>query len=134
MVGQILLSCSKVFSLYKGLIIQLICQNILSIVSLQHFKVRSCLEKRKKEGEFLKKRGRESMGNVGEIEEIQWLSSSISTSPTTLPLLSLNHVSFVCKSVSKSVRFYEEVLGFVLIKRPSSFNFEGAWYAYYTAF
>ncbi|XVE67468.1 hypothetical protein DITRI_Ditri08aG0163800 [Diplodiscus trichospermus] len=67
------------------------------------------------------------MGNVGEIEELQWLSSSTSTSPTTLPLLSLNHVSFVCKSVSKSVRFYEEVLGFVLIKRPSSFKFEGAW-------
>ncbi|XP_043706315.1 metallothiol transferase FosB-like isoform X2 [Telopea speciosissima] len=43
------------------------------------------------------------------------------------PQLSLNHVSFVCKSVSRSVRFYEEVLGFVLIKRPSSFNFEGAW-------
>ena len=71
------------------------------------------------------------MGNIGEIEEMQWLSSSTSTSPTTLPLLSLNHVSFVCKSVSKSVRFYEEVLGFVLIKRPSSFNFEGAWYACY---
>ncbi|KAG9443977.1 hypothetical protein H6P81_015317 [Aristolochia fimbriata] len=46
---------------------------------------------------------------------------------TPLPLLSLNHVSFVCKSVSKSVRFYEEVLGFVLIKRPSSFKFQGAW-------
>ncbi|KAG9443976.1 hypothetical protein H6P81_015316 [Aristolochia fimbriata] len=46
---------------------------------------------------------------------------------TPLPLLSLNHVSFVCKSVSESVRFYEEVLGFVLIKRPSSFKFEGAW-------
>lgn len=67
------------------------------------------------------------MGNVGEIEEIQWLSSSTSTSPTTLPLLSLNHVSFVCKSVSESVKFYEQVLGFVLIKRPSSFKFEGAW-------
>ncbi|XVF45904.1 hypothetical protein PTKIN_Ptkin02bG0245700 [Pterospermum kingtungense] len=66
------------------------------------------------------------MGNVGEIEEIQWLSSSTSNSPT-LPLLSLNHVSFVCKSVSKSVKFYEEVLGFVLIQRPSSFKFEGAW-------
>ncbi|KAL3538514.1 hypothetical protein ACH5RR_001880 [Cinchona calisaya] len=46
---------------------------------------------------------------------------------TQLPLLSLNHVSYVCKSVSRSVRFYEEVLGFVLIKRPSSFDFEGAW-------
>ncbi|RWR97214.1 metallothiol transferase FosB-like protein [Cinnamomum micranthum f. kanehirae] len=45
----------------------------------------------------------------------------------SLPLLSLNHVSFVCESVSESVRFYEEVLGFVMIKRPSSFKFEGAW-------
>ncbi|XP_058088314.1 glyoxylase I 4-like [Magnolia sinica] len=46
---------------------------------------------------------------------------------SSLPLLSLNHVSFVCKSVSRSVTFYEDVLGFVLIKRPSSFKFEGAW-------
>ncbi|XP_015958798.1 glyoxylase I 4 isoform X2 [Arachis duranensis] len=44
-----------------------------------------------------------------------------------LPLLSLNHVSFVCKSVTESVQFYEDVLGFVLIKRPSSFKFQGAW-------
>nr|GMD10112.1 metallothiol transferase FosB-like [Ipomoea batatas] len=44
-----------------------------------------------------------------------------------LPLLALNHVSFVCKSVSNSVDFYERVLGFVMIKRPSSFDFEGAW-------
>ncbi|KAF9684963.1 hypothetical protein SADUNF_Sadunf03G0004900 [Salix dunnii] len=36
--------------------------------------------------------------------------------------LSLNHVSFVCKSVPESVKFYDEVLGFVLIKRPSSFK------------
>ncbi|MED6143144.1 Glyoxylase I 4, variant 2 [Stylosanthes scabra] len=42
-------------------------------------------------------------------------------------LLALNHVSFVCKSVSESVKFYENVLGFLLIKRPSSFNFQGAW-------
>ncbi|XP_042056973.1 metallothiol transferase FosB-like [Salvia splendens] len=44
-----------------------------------------------------------------------------------LPLLSLNHVSYVCKSVQKSVEFYVKVLGFVLIQRPSSFKFEGAW-------
>ncbi|EOX90901.1 hypothetical protein QUC31_002836 [Theobroma cacao] len=44
-----------------------------------------------------------------------------------LPLLSLNHVSLLCRSVWDSVRFYEEVLGFVLIKRPSSFKFNGAW-------
>lgn len=59
------------------------------------------------------------------MDEIQLFPSS--SSSKTLPLLSLNHVSYVCKSVAKSVRFYEDVLGFVLIKRPSSFDFEGAW-------
>ncbi|KAF8404202.1 hypothetical protein HHK36_009085 [Tetracentron sinense] len=49
------------------------------------------------------------------------------SSASKVPLLSLNHVSFVCESVSRSVIFYQDVLGFVLIKRPSSFNFEGAW-------
>ncbi|QCD76434.1 uncharacterized protein LOC114186926 [Vigna unguiculata] len=60
---------------------------------------------------------------MGKIEK----GSLSSASATPLPLLSLNHVSFVCKSVSESVKFYEDVLGFVLIKRPSSFKFEGAW-------
>ncbi|KAL6224514.1 hypothetical protein ACLB2K_003369 [Fragaria x ananassa] len=54
-----------------------------------------------------------------EIEEVK--------SCEALPLLSLNHVSLLCRSVWDSMRFYEEVLGFVLIKRPSSFNFNGAW-------
>ncbi|XP_043706314.1 metallothiol transferase FosB-like isoform X1 [Telopea speciosissima] len=63
------------------------------------------------------------MGSKREIEEEEVMGWSSSMEPQ----LSLNHVSFVCKSVSRSVRFYEEVLGFVLIKRPSSFNFEGAW-------
>lgn len=44
-----------------------------------------------------------------------------------LPLLSLNHVSFVCKSVTASRKFYEAVLGFQVVKRPSSFDFEGVW-------
>ncbi|XP_039132876.1 metallothiol transferase FosB-like [Dioscorea cayenensis subsp. rotundata] len=48
-------------------------------------------------------------------------------STPVLPLMSLNHVSFLCSSVSRSVKFYEEVLGFVSIKRPSSFKFHGAW-------
>ncbi|CAL1361197.1 unnamed protein product [Linum trigynum] len=55
-----------------------------------------------------------------EIEEV-------SSCGEALPLLSLNHVSLLCRSVLDSARFYEEVLGFVLIKRPSSFNFTGAW-------
>ncbi|KAL2536980.1 Lactoylglutathione lyase/glyoxalase I family protein [Forsythia ovata] len=57
----------------------------------------------------------------GEVEEMMCVSAK------KLPLLSLNHVSFLCKSVKISVQFYEQVLGFVLIKRPSSFDFEGAW-------
>ncbi|RZC66549.1 hypothetical protein C5167_010242 [Papaver somniferum] len=48
-------------------------------------------------------------------------------SNSALPLLSLNHVSYICKSVTESAKFYQDVLGFVLIKRPSSFQFEGAW-------
>ncbi|KAK3028260.1 hypothetical protein RJ639_037594 [Escallonia herrerae] len=64
--------------------------------------------------------GREIV-NAGEDEMLKWSSSK------QLPLLSLNHVSYVCKSVATSAKFYEDVLGFVLIKRPSSFDFEGAW-------
>ncbi|XP_009618674.1 glyoxylase I 4-like [Nicotiana tomentosiformis] len=49
------------------------------------------------------------------------------SSEKRMPLLALNHVSYVCKSVPKSVQFYVEVLDFVLVQRPSSFDFEGAW-------
>lgn len=44
-----------------------------------------------------------------------------------LPLTSLNHISLVCRSVKESINFYENVLGFVPVKRPGSFNFDGAW-------
>lgn len=54
----------------------------------------------------------------------------LSSTSSALPLLSLNHVSYVCKSLADSVKFYVDVLGFVLIKRPSSFKFEGAWYVF----
>jgi hypothetical protein len=46
-----------------------------------------------------------------------------------LPLASLNHISIVCRSVEASLRFYTDVLGFVPIRRPGSFDFGGAWYA-----
>ncbi|CAN6482531.1 unnamed protein product [Victoria cruziana] len=46
---------------------------------------------------------------------------------STLPLVSFNHVSILCRSVKDSTKFYQDVLGFHLIKRPSSFDFEGAW-------
>ncbi|KAK4739598.1 hypothetical protein R3W88_003295 [Solanum pinnatisectum] len=54
-------------------------------------------------------------------------SSTISNDMNGMPMLALNHVSYICKSVPKSVKFYEQVLGFSLIQRPSSFQFEGAW-------
>ncbi|KAI3917241.1 hypothetical protein MKX01_000018 [Papaver californicum] len=62
-----------------------------------------------------------------EAERMMNLMMMSSSTPANMPLLSLNHVSYLCKSVSISVRFYEQVLGFVLIKRPSSFKFQGAW-------
>lgn len=44
-----------------------------------------------------------------------------------LSLKSLNHVSLVCRSIEDSIKFYENVLGFVRVKRPGSFDFNGAW-------
>jgi len=44
-----------------------------------------------------------------------------------LHLKSLNHVSLLCKSVEESIDFYQNVLGFVPIRRPGSFDFDGAW-------
>lgn len=44
-----------------------------------------------------------------------------------LRLTSLNHISIVCRSVEKSISFYQNVLGFFPIRRPGSFNFDGAW-------
>ncbi|XP_016437433.1 glyoxylase I 4-like [Nicotiana tabacum] len=69
---------------------------------------------------------------LGEETNFNWPSSMTSSSSnheeiTRMPLLALNHVSYVYKSVPKSVHFCEQVLGFVLIQRPSSFDFEGAW-------
>lgn len=48
-----------------------------------------------------------------------------------LPLRGLNHISRVCKNVQASIVFYRDILGFVEIRRPSCFDFEGSWlYAY----
>ncbi|RVW47455.1 hypothetical protein CK203_086479 [Vitis vinifera] len=44
-----------------------------------------------------------------------------------LLLKSVNHISLVCRSVEKSLDFYQNVLGFFSIRRPGSFDFEGAW-------
>ncbi|KAL4387510.1 hypothetical protein GQ457_09G007970 [Hibiscus cannabinus] len=44
-----------------------------------------------------------------------------------LHLKSLNHISLVCRSLEESMDFYQNVLGFVPIRRPGSFDFNGAW-------
>ncbi|KAM0033402.1 putative glyoxalase/Bleomycin resistance protein/Dihydroxybiphenyl dioxygenase [Helianthus debilis subsp. tardiflorus] len=44
-----------------------------------------------------------------------------------LQLKSINHISLVCRSVEESIDFYTNVLGFVPIRRPGSFDFDGAW-------
>ncbi|XP_009802082.1 glyoxylase I 4-like [Nicotiana tabacum] len=44
-----------------------------------------------------------------------------------LALTSLNHISLVCRSVEQSIEFYKNILGFVPVRRPGSFNFNGAW-------
>ncbi|KAL1809703.1 hypothetical protein DCAR_0729306 [Daucus carota subsp. sativus] len=44
-----------------------------------------------------------------------------------LHLKSLNHISLVCKSIEESMDFYKNVLGFAPVRRPGSFDFNGAW-------
>ncbi|XP_062182421.1 glyoxylase I 4-like [Phragmites australis] len=44
-----------------------------------------------------------------------------------LPLASLNHISVMCRSLQSSLNFYRDVLGFIPVRRPGSFDFDGAW-------
>ena len=44
-----------------------------------------------------------------------------------LPISSISHLSRVVRDVEKSSAFYTNVLGFVPVRRPSSFDFEGSW-------
>lgn len=44
-----------------------------------------------------------------------------------LPVVSLNHVSRLCRNVKDSIDFYTKVLGFVVVERPQTFDFDGAW-------
>ncbi|KAL6780895.1 hypothetical protein ACKKBG_A08915 [Auxenochlorella protothecoides x Auxenochlorella symbiontica] len=45
----------------------------------------------------------------------------------SLALGTLNHVSFVVADVAIAAQFYRDVLGFTLVRRPSSFHFDGCW-------
>ncbi|KAK7325229.1 hypothetical protein VNO77_29388 [Canavalia gladiata] len=44
-----------------------------------------------------------------------------------LHLKSVNHISLNCSSAERSMNFYQNVLGFFPIRRPGSFDFDGAW-------
>ena len=67
------------------------------------------------------------------MRELLGTSKMVNTKPVErvrsggLPLAALNHISVVCRSLESSVRFYRDVLGFVPIRRPGSFDFDGAW-------
>jgi len=43
------------------------------------------------------------------------------------PLRALNHVSLCVRDVPKSAAFYQDVLGFTEVRRPSCFDFDGSW-------
>ncbi|OMP00112.1 hypothetical protein COLO4_12920 [Corchorus olitorius] len=49
------------------------------------------------------------------------------TMENPLHLKSLNHISLVCRSIEESISFYQDILGFIPIRRPGSFDFDGAW-------
>ncbi|KAG8363647.1 hypothetical protein BUALT_Bualt19G0044300 [Buddleja alternifolia] len=63
--------------------------------------------------------------NIEERERIK--ENGAEKKQVDIPVMALNHVSRVCRSVEDSVEFYTKVLGFVLIQRPESFDFDGAW-------
>jgi catechol 2,3-dioxygenase-like lactoylglutathione lyase family enzyme len=56
-----------------------------------------------------------------------YLSMAASKNRSSLALKSLNHISRNCVDLAESMEFYENVLGFMPIKRPGSFDFNGAW-------
>ncbi|RWV85157.1 hypothetical protein GW17_00053074, partial [Ensete ventricosum] len=55
------------------------------------------------------------------------LQKMLGPSGGALPLASLNHISIVCRTVERSLDFYHNVLGFLPVRRPVSFDFDGAW-------
>lgn len=63
--------------------------------------------------ESMERNKEENNGNASKIHDV--------------PLMALNHVSRLCRSVKDSIDFYTRVLGFVLIERPQAFDFDGAW-------
>ncbi|CAI0389647.1 unnamed protein product [Linum tenue] len=67
----------------------------------------------------------QAKGYRREKEKMIMKKSSISNNP--LQLKSLNHISVACRSLERSLEFYQNVLGFFPIRRPGSFNFDGAW-------
>jgi catechol 2,3-dioxygenase-like lactoylglutathione lyase family enzyme len=46
--------------------------------------------------------------------------------PAPLPIQSVNHASYVTRSLDESIHFYRDILGFREVKRPN-FDFRGSW-------
>uniref|UniRef100_A0A0E0LP95 VOC domain-containing protein n=1 Tax=Oryza punctata TaxID=4537 RepID=A0A0E0LP95_ORYPU len=70
-------------------------------------------------------REEEAQQNGGAVDPEE--SAKLYEDVPAMPLMALNHISRLCKSVDASVRFYVKALGFVLIHRPPALDFNGAW-------
>jgi catechol 2,3-dioxygenase-like lactoylglutathione lyase family enzyme len=53
----------------------------------------------------------------------------VSKKPACLPVARINHITRVVRDLAKSISFYQEILGFIQIKRPGKLEAEneGAW-------
>ncbi|KAL6010142.1 hypothetical protein ACLOJK_000573 [Asimina triloba] len=98
-----------------------------------------CLSRRRGEIDEMEEQMRRENGDDGrrtkeeddEQEKKPEMSSEESggnENPQPRPVMAFNHVSRLCRDAEASFHFYANVLGFVPVKRPQAFNFDGAWY------
>ncbi|KAG6550766.1 hypothetical protein Mapa_007670 [Marchantia paleacea] len=68
-------------------------------------------------------------GNVQPVSMNQMAHTNLSRlrKSSSLPLSCINHISRKCSDLQASQRFYENLLGFVQVKRPGSLAVNGVW-------
>lgn len=75
--------------------------------------------------------GPDFCGGAGAIDDATSAAAAGAAPPRPpagpLPLRALNHVSLCVRDVAKSAAFYAQVLGFVEVRRPACFDFDGSW-------
>ncbi|BBN04366.1 hypothetical protein MPTK1_3g03980 [Marchantia polymorpha subsp. ruderalis] len=68
-------------------------------------------------------------GNIQPVSMNQMAHTNLSRlrKASALPLSCINHISRKCSNLPESQRFYEDLLGFVQVKRPGSLAVSGVW-------